>query len=65
MDRIYKKGVYRASHVLGDAKIDVLIFDGEYWWIPGWECPMEISDHFGSFNITEDNIKDLLWEWVS
>ena len=61
--RKYVKGVYRVVKVLGDANIDVVIFDGERWWTPGWECGMKIGDENGSFTITKETILDLLYEW--
>ena len=41
----------------------VVVFDGDDWWLPGWECPMEIKDYSGSFAIKEEDIKELLWEY--
>ena len=51
----YKKGVYRTSEILGDANIDVIVFDGNRWWVGGWEV--------GLYDIDESKIKELLWEW--
>ena len=61
--KVYKKGVYRTSREMGDAKMPVVIFDGDDWWLPGWECPMEIKEYSGSFAIKEESIKELLWEY--
>ena len=51
----YKKGVYRTSEILGDADIDVIVFDGNRWWVVGWEVGLSEMD--------ESKIKELLWEW--
>jgi hypothetical protein len=58
----YKKGIYRTKCQLGDAKIDIVVYDGENWWIPGWEYPLTIGKDL-HFSIREDDIKELLYEW--
>lgn len=61
--RKYVKGVYRTSEDSTDSGIDVIIFDGKKWWLPGWEIGLKVSNFSSAFTIKEDDIKELLWEW--
>lgn len=59
----YKKGVYRISTKVADSDIDVIVFDGKKWWLPGWEVGLDLDDYNSSFTIDKDCIKELLWKW--
>ncbi|NRB62871.1 MAG: hypothetical protein HRU40_07560 [Saprospiraceae bacterium] len=58
----YKKGVYRILSEASLVDIDVIVFDGEKWWLPSWECGLDLNDYNSSFTINKDYIKELLWE---
>ena len=61
----YKKGVYRISSNAADSNIDVIVFDGEKWWLPSWEVGLDLDNYNSSFTINKDCIKELLWEWTN
>jgi hypothetical protein len=41
--REYTKGAYRLDEPMGDGNAEVIWYDGERWWLPGWECGMMIG----------------------
>lgn len=62
MERNFVPGVYMLTERSGDAKSPVVYCDGKHWWIPGWECQLELSDTDCSFKIDARKIGDLIWE---
>jgi len=64
MTKEYKKGVYRNTSDLQEVYTDVLVFNGEEWFRPGYDCAQRIGDQEGHTIITESQIGELLWEWT-
>lgn len=60
--RTYKPGVYKLTERCGDADSPVVYFDGKSWWLPGWECQMELGSVDGSFQIEENSVGEMIWE---
>lgn len=61
MSKEYQPGVYRVRPRMGDARSPVVYCDGDRFWLPGWECPLEPAEDDGSFENNEDCIGELVW----
>jgi len=58
-DREFKPGVYLLN---SKESAPIVWFDGDYFWLPGWECRLEPSNKDDDLSINVDNIGELIWE---
>jgi hypothetical protein len=62
--RTYQRGIYHINNKHGDAQSPIVWYDGTHWWLPGWECAMNLSSapHYecGAFSISESEIGELI-----
>lgn len=59
-ERKYIPGVYLLKKRGGGGDSPVIYFNGESWWLPGWELEMKIGDAAG-LDVAEDMIGELIW----
>ena len=60
--KTYKPGVYRISERSIDAKSPIIYFNGQEWFLPGWECGMSLEDSGSSYGFDREVVKELIWE---
>lgn len=59
--REYKRGVYRVSENASSMGC-IAYYNGEKFYLPGWEIGLHVSDVNSTTQIRESDILELLWE---
>ena len=61
MSTEYKSGLYRYKAGMGKEQSVILHING-YWYLAGWECPLELSNRESSSEALKSNIGELICE---
>ena len=61
MSNEYKSGLYRYNAGAGKEQSVILHIDG-YWYLAGWEIPLQLNNMESPSKVLESNIGELICE---